>query len=347
MAAWPEHACYTFSFMRIFILMLALVLTLPASAQHQLFACVSNSKGYVVGAKLQPSGVFRKTDSGGWEHLGFNHPFTSALALSRVDGRTMYLAAGNGLIRLGIPGSQDRWKILTGSDVTELRDVTMDPHSAETIYFTHTRGIAVTHDSGAHWLSASGDLRHRYTESVRVDRDKSNVLLAATEAGLFRSEDAGTHWALAGAGGFETLRVEQSPSESCRWLATTELGGFFASSDCGKSFENVGGQVAVERSVYDLSWDTLHPHQVAAAGWGFGVAVSVDDGATWEFRNVGLPRQDVWSIAWDPDHAGRIYASVHEEGVYVSQDSGRSWKLDGLPGTAVSRFYFAASKGSR
>ena len=328
-------------------LILLLFSALSAFAQHQLYACVSNSKGYVVGAKLQPSGVFRKTAAGEWEHLGFNHPFTSALALSPLDSETMFLAAGNGVIQLGRPGSGDRWKILTGSDVTELRDITFDPHRAKTIYFTHTRGIAASNDSGVTWHDASGNLKHRYTESVRVDRDKSNVLLAATEAGLFRSEDAGTHWALAGAGGFETLRVEQSPADSCRWLATTELGGFFASTDCGKSFESIGGQVAVERSVYDLAWNTLHPHQAAAAGFSFGVAVSNDDGATWEFRNTGLPRADVWSVAWDPDHAGRLYASVHEEGVYVSQDSGKTWKLDGLPGTAVNRFYFASAKGSR
>ncbi len=311
----------------------------PAFGQHTLFACVSNAKGYVVGAKLAPSGVFRKGGAG-WEHLGFNHPFTAALAAPADGSDLLFLAAGNGLIRLSRAGAG--WRILTGSDVTELRDVAMDARRPDTVYFTHTRGIAASRDGGVTWRDATGDLKRRYVESVRVDRDHAGVLVAATEAGIFRSEDDGARWRLAGASGFQVLRVEQSPGDGCRWLATTELGGMFGSSDCGRSFESVAGQVAVDRTLYDLAWDGQHPHRVAAAGFAFGVAVSEDDGAHWEFRNAGLPRPDVWSLAWDPDHAGRLYASVHEEAVYVSEDAGKSWRVDGLPGSAVTRFLFAS-----
>lgn len=330
-------------FMRSLILFFAAVF--PAFAQHTLYACVTNAKGYVVGARLAPSGVFRKGAGGTWEHLGFNHPFTSALAAPPSQPGVMLLAAGNGLIQL--PGSDAPWRILTGSDVTELRDVALDAHRPNAIYFTHTRGIAASLDGGATWRDATGDLKHRYAESVRVDREHAGVLLAATEAGLFRSVDDGAHWKLAGASGFQALRVEQSPHDACRWLATTELGGLFASTDCGRSFESIAGQVAVDRSLYDLAWDALLPHRVAAAGFTFGVAVSDDDGAHWEFRNQGLPRADVWSVAWDPDHAGRLYASVHEEAVYVSEDAGKSWKVDGLPGSAVNRFLFAPAAVSK
>jgi len=53
------------------------------------------SKGYVVGGKLAPSGLFLKSDAGEWRHTGFNHPL-----LTPRDPFTLYVAAGNGLLRV-------------------------------------------------------------------------------------------------------------------------------------------------------------------------------------------------------------------------------------------------------
>ena len=52
------------------------------------------------------------------------------------------------------PSGGERWKILTGSDVTELLDVAVDRNDPGTIYFSHTAGIQVSHDRGATWQDA-------------------------------------------------------------------------------------------------------------------------------------------------------------------------------------------------
>jgi hypothetical protein len=51
----------------------------PKTARYTLYAAMVQSKGYVVGAKLPPSGIFVKSAAGGWGHAGFNHPFVSAV----------------------------------------------------------------------------------------------------------------------------------------------------------------------------------------------------------------------------------------------------------------------------
>jgi len=322
----------------MFRCLLFFVLAVPLCAEHTLFACVMNAATYVVGAKLPLSGVFRKLPSGTWQHVGFNHPFTSALTYDPVDPATLYLAAGNGLIRLANRGEQ--WRILTGSDVTELRDVTTDPHVPGSLYFAHTRGIPRSSDSGKTWHDASGDLKRRYAETVRVDREHLGVSLAGTESGVFRSEDRGGHWCLSGAAGFQVLRVEQSPQDSCFWLAATQQGGLFASHDCGHTFESTAGALALNRNLYEIAWDPHHRNRIAVAGFAFGIAISDDGGVTWTLHNNGLPSANVWCLAFDPGHPGRIYASVNEEAVYVSNDDGQTWKPDGLPGKAVRRLIF-------
>lgn len=309
------------------------LLALPAYAQYTLYTCGVAAKEYVVGAKLPPSGLFRK-DPGGWRHAGFNLPFLSALDFDPRDPSILYVAAGNGLIR--VTGGGQRWKILTGSDVTELLDVTLD---ADDLYFSHTAGIKVSHDRGATWQDASAGLRRKYTGAVRVDRRKRGVLIAGNEEGILRSEDGGNSWKPAGAAGYQVLRVEQSPHDPCNWLAATQGGGLFSSADCGASFES-NGNLAVGRNAYDIAFDPASKDRIAIAGFGVGIVVSDDRGKTWQPRNHGLATADAWSVAFDPARPGRIYASVHEDGVHVSDDNGQTWRKDGLPGSAIYRIKF-------
>jgi photosystem II stability/assembly factor-like uncharacterized protein len=318
-------------------MLVAAMLPLPVAAQYTLYTCMVTSKDYVVGARLPPSGIFLKSGTGGWRHAGFNHPFIKAVDYDPRDPGTVYIAAGNGLIR--VSGQGQRWKILTGNDVTELLDVAVDRNAPGTIYFTHTAGIRASHNGGATWSDVSAGLHRKYSEAIRVDTRKTGFLVAGNEEGIFRSEDGGKSWQPAGAAGYQVLHLEQSPHDSCYWLAATQGGGLFSSIDCGVTFESAGN-LAVGQNILDVAFDPVSRNHVAAAGWGIGVAVSEDAGRTWQFRNTGLPKTAVWSVVFDPVHRGRMYASVHEEALYVSQDYGRTWTKDGLEGSRVFRMKF-------
>src|SRR5262249_21500307 len=191
----------------------------------------------------------------------------------------------------------------------------------------------------ATWTDASAGLRRKYSEAIRVDSRKAGFLVAGNEEGVFRSEDAGKSWRVAGAAGYQVLHIEQSPHRPCYWLAATQGGGLFVSTDCGVTFES-NGNLAVGQNISDIAFDPASGDRIAVAGWGIGVAISEDLGKTWQFRNAGLPMTAVWSVAFDPANPGRMYASVHEEALYVSQDYGRTWARDGLEGSRVFRMKF-------
>jgi photosystem II stability/assembly factor-like uncharacterized protein len=314
------------------------LLPFPATGQqYTLYTCMVTSKGYVVGARLPPSGIFFKPEAGAWRHAGYNHPFINAVDYDPQDPGTLYVAAGNGLLRL--TGHGEHWKILTGSEVTELQDVAVDRNSPGTIYFSHTAGIRVTHDGGSTWSDASAGLHRKFTQAIHVDSRRAGFLVAGNEEGIFRSEDGGKLWKLAGASGYQVLRVEQSPHDPCFWLASAQGGGLFVSTDCGVTFES-NGNLGAGRNLADIAFDPGSPDRIAVAGWGVGVAVSEDRGRTWQFRNSSLPSTSVWSVVFDPTHPGRMYAGVHEEALFISQDYGRTWIKDGLEGSRVFRMRF-------
>jgi len=294
-------------------------------------------KDWVGGLPLKPSGLFVESPAGGFEQRGFNHPLVVGIDYDPRDPSTLYLAAGNGLIRASEGGR--RWKILTDHQVTELRDLSVDRNAPGTIYFAHVGGLHVTRDGGATFEPVHPLPRRRYTESVRVDRTRAGRLICGGESGLYLSEDGGRSWRLAGGAGFQIMHIQQSPHEADHWLAVTQLGGLLVSTDGGRTFEN-SGNVGVDRNLYDIAFDPTDPRRIALCGWGPGVVVSEDGGKTWEERNQGLPSRAVWSLAFDPDRPGRLVASVHEEALYVSEDAGRSWRRYGLEESVAFRIRF-------
>ncbi len=316
------------------ILILIMVFGAQVRAQPALYACANVTSQYVVGSKLALSGVFRRGGDGSWQHSGYNHPFIFALD---SDGASLFLAAGNGLIRVSKKAEQ--WTTLTGSDVTELRDLSIDRRAPGTIYFAHTRGVRITQDGGKTWRELGTGLHRKFTQAVRVDPEHPGAIVAGGEEGIFRSENEGKTWRLAGAAGFQILRIEVSPVDHCFWMAATQRGGAFASHDCGQTFENIGS-VGVGSNLYDIAFDPTTAGRVAVAGWGVGVLVSSDAGKTWQARNAGLPGTNVTSIAFDPVNKGRLYAAVYESAVYVSQEAGLAWSSAGLEGSHVNQLRF-------
>jgi photosystem II stability/assembly factor-like uncharacterized protein len=312
--------------MRSFLLVPALALAVHA--QPVLFATANFSSTYIVGGKVAPSGVFRRGPDGAWQHAGYNLPILTTLA---GDSNSVLIAGGNGLIR-AVHGGAD-WTLLTGSDVTELRDVLIDNDS---IYFTHTRGIRVSRDGGNTWTELASGLRRKFVETVRI---VNGALIAGTEDGIRRSDDGGKTWQLAGAAGQQILRLESSPDNRCVLLASTQGGGIFASTDCGRTFENAS-RLGVGHNIYDLAFDPAKPGRVAAGGFGPGVAVSTDNGKTWTSRNTGLPSTDVTAVVFDPAQAGRLFAAVHETGLFVSDDAGVTWRSDGMENSHITCLRF-------
>lgn len=301
----------------------------PAFAEQVLYACASSTKEYVVGAKLPLSGLFRRSGSGEWKHAGFNHPWV--LGIAALDPRTLLIAAGNGLIRATDEGA--KWTIVTGSDVTELRDVTV---SNGVIYFAHSAGIRASSDRGETWRELSGGLRRPYTESIRAVNGK---LVAGGESGVFQSGDSGKTWQLSGAAGFQIMRIAASPHDRCVLIASTQGGGLFQSNDCGKTFEAMG-RIGFGHNTYDVDFDPGTRGQVAAAIWGVGIAVSTDNGKSWSVRNAGLPGSEVSTVVFDPHKPGRLFTAVRQQGVFVSENAGLNWTKDGLGDTHVNILRF-------
>ncbi|KAA0230984.1 hypothetical protein EDS67_04555 [candidate division KSB1 bacterium] len=96
--------------------------------------------------------------------------------------------------------------------------------------------------------------------------------------------------------------------------------------------------------IYAVGIDPRNPKNMSAVGWGAGVMVSIDGGATWQDRSAGLPVRNCYETAFDVNQAGRLWVATFEEGVFYSDDFGRTWQDAGMHGAIVFDLVFLQTK---
>lgn len=310
------------------------------AAPHELYVCASVNDNYVIGSTyVTMSGLFRRGGDGQWQHVGFNDVGLMAVSFDPRDHRTFYTATLNGCVRTF--DGYDHLRVTTGWDVTEPRDVCVDPNAPDAVYLALPDGVVVTTNKGDTWERREHGLptRGKYTQTIEVDRTRAGRVLAGCEKGIFLTEDAGKNWRQVLATVDAVLDVQQSPHDPAQWFAVSQSAGAWRSADGGATWAQVGG-VPKAKAFYNVSFDATNPQRLVLGGYTYGVLTSEDGGRTWTERNAGLPAgHHVWRVAVDPDD-GRIYAAVRSDSIYVSADFGRTWKAAGLPGSQVAEFVF-------
>jgi len=171
------------------------------------------------------------------------------------------------------------------------------------------------------------DVHPRVTDVVALS---PSVYLAATSAGLLRTNDAGQTWRrpsvwLSG----PVAALAASRKQPGLMLAATDM-AFFRSRDGGETWTAVSrGLGADTHGLAVLPGDD----RVVFAATGAGLYRSSDQGQTWVRCASGIPFSDITGLATHPD--GRtLYASDFTwGGVFRSQDGGLTWErlpADGL-----------------
>lgn len=317
-------------------------LLLAASAQaaapaYDFIICANINRNYVVGSKITTlNGVYIRDDAGAWVHHGYNDTGITAVAFDPRDRNVVYTSLMNGLFRT-LDGGKT-WRMCNSWDMTEGRDVAVDPNAPDHVYLALTDGVAVSTDRAQTLLRKENGLpaRGKYTQAIKVDRTQAGRVLAACEIGIYLTEDGANNWRQVLPTQETVTDVQQSPHDPAVWLAATQSAGAFISRDRGLTWQNLPG-VPSDRALYNITFDVTNPQRFAIGSWAHGVLTSEDGGATWTARNAGLPEGHcVWRVGVDPE--GRLYASVVKETLYVSDDFGRTWRRDALEGSLVNSF---------
>jgi hypothetical protein len=315
----------TLSRMKLLSLLFLLLSITHADAQT-IYTVVLGNQKFVVGSSTLRSGLFASNDRGvTWRHLGPEN--LKAFSFDAVDsqqGKTMYIAAGNGVHRSVDSGRT--WKIVTDWRMTEVLDVRVDQGDPRWIYAATAFGFWRSSDGGETWSEPEGKLRGEYV--YRIDQlEWPGGIYASTDSGVFESIDYGQTWQHA----FDLPRPR----------------GFFQTGGASPIVASGEGPVLLDRTMsapistgggprmntYDIAYG--RDATIYAAGdngvWGFGSSLGMP---RWEDITGALPSRTIHALGYLPSH-DLLLAGTWGDGVYRRSHTG--WVPSGLEGSQVWR----------
>lgn len=162
-------------------------------------------------------------------------------------------------------------------------------------------------------------------------------ILAATRAGLIRSDDAAHTWAgtWRGIADPSVVAVTFAGSARAEWpaaFAATETGRLYRSDDGGASWAEVTAWAGLGVAAVLCPSPAFANDGILFVGTAQGIYRTLDGGATWESCNFGLFDLGVLCMACAPDFAASqlLWAGTAGGGLYRSRNQARAWREAGI-----------------
>lgn len=240
-----------------------------------------------------------------------------------AGGHTLLKAYPHALYRSSNDGRN--WMSIALPAATERgRIVAISAHGDRVIYLAGA-GFGVLHsaDGGKTWVAKNDGLPSDAVAALSTHAAQRDTLYAYVVGhGIYRSEDAGSHWRLMDAGPRESIRQlvhsNMAGSMQTGWLFAATAKGVARSMDCFCGWRDAG---ALGRAMAAIAYDPVQPKRVYAAAEG-SVFVSVDGGEHW--AQVQSPARTVITLAVSPK--GVLYAGGNNGEVFRSADHGITWR---------------------
>jgi photosystem II stability/assembly factor-like uncharacterized protein len=296
---------------------------LPTLASLSLAAGFGNTDEEAAGQRLMD-----------WAVTGPMGGDVRSLVIDPQDPRRLYFGTIDGQIYTSTDGGEF-WSRLNGFSRPGLLidNLIVDPRDSKTIYVAAHRhkepgGFFKTTDGGATWREAEqfkGEAIHSLTQAS----SNPNVLLAGTNRGIFRSQDAGDSWeqlptsTTPGLINVESLAVDPR-SDKVIYAGTWYLP--YKTTDGGQTWNITKTGIIDDSDIFAIEIDERNPDHVIMSACS-GIYETRNGGANWRKVN-GIPSQSrrTRAIMQNPAKPEVVYAGT-TEGFWLSANGGNDWKV--------------------
>jgi photosystem II stability/assembly factor-like uncharacterized protein len=221
--------------------------------------------------------------------------------------------------------SSAQWEKITGPFGGDVRDLIV---KAQYIFAsTWGGGVFRSADSGFTWEQCDSNISNYSIQNIVFDlAADSNYIYAASNTGVFKSDNNGMYW--------------QPPVNlyyPVNVIENTNAGVFAGTSSQGIYFSSDNGNTWTPRNngLNNLQILSLYSdgNRLFAGTYGDGLYVSIDSALTWTHLITGF--LNVNAVATS---GSNIYAALNFGGVMVSTDSGQNWNTysAGMNNTSIN-----------
>jgi len=269
-----------------------------------------------------------------WTSQGPQGGLIASLAIDPSTPSTLYAGttagAGDGVFKTTNAGTS--WAVMDDGLPSPAPVVTIivDPASPSTIYAgLDELGVYRSTDGGGSWSARSNGLSGRRVFALAID-SASGALYAGTDAGVFKSPDAGSTWTQTSLTAY-VEHLADDPTNRGTLYAGTPNTGMYKTTNGGTTWAAINSGIPLPTTVRSVAVAASAPATVYAGAETNGSSVfyrTSDGGGTWTATsNVGAE-----ALAVSPVDPLTVYAAVY--GILKSTDGGSTWtrSLSGTTG---------------
>jgi photosystem II stability/assembly factor-like uncharacterized protein len=213
-----------------------------------------------------------------WEPATLENADAMALALPPSDPQIMY-AAGHEVFFKSLDGSKSWESVSTNLPGLDIHGFTVNPEAGDRVY-AHVVGFGIfgSQDGGNNWTLLSANASPS-TFNLTVGENADTLNAAATQAGLWKSQDNGRTWkAVERLPGNGAVAIAYVPANKRLYVTTVgDLAGLYASDDNGQSWKALG----LNGTFLAIAISPLDPGHIIVVNDQGEVFASRDGGVSW------------------------------------------------------------------
>ena len=204
----------------------------------------------------------------------------------------------------------------------------------------HLYGTQITNDDNVFiWQPVTGWAGYGIISALAISPDyqRDRTLFAATDDGIFRSQDGGMNWESSTFGllDLDILCLACAPNygeSELLWAGSAE-GGLYRSRNGGRSWRDSGDGLPDSAVQCLLVSPTYAEDQTLFVGTeSDGIYLSTDGAATWQVLTSDLQSRNINSMMRSAD--GQWWVAGTDEGLFYSQSGGLQWREAQIVATA-------------
>ena len=233
-------------------------------------------------------------------------------------GTSAYVLTGSGVFVYS--DGERSWQTLTSIAVTDFAISSSTPRH---FYVAPRRGVITGVEGAVDWVPSNTGLPGATASDVDLAISEPSTAYAATDEGVFRTDDGGQNWASIYASSHSD-HVAVSPATPD--TAFISAGVLLRTSDRGRTWKQVTPRSAEVLAIAPSDPKTLY------AAFTSGMAKSTDGGDTWDGIGSGLDYNFYYysgpgasSIAVDPSNAMNALTGI-DSGIFKTTTGGAPWR---------------------
>ncbi len=218
-------------------------------------------------------------------------------------------------------------------ELTGFHSAAIDPRDVNTIYVGTWHLPWKTNDGGVNWRLAgmkdTGMVDDSDIFSIQIDDATPDCMWMSACSGIYRTTDASINWRKVQGIPFTARRTQviyQHPTRPEVIFAGT-IEGLWRSIEGGK--DKTWTRVTSRIVINAIAVHPFKPDRILIGTEDYGVLISYDGGATYEFSNPGFTNRQVRAVLADRAQKGRVYAGIVNDrangGLHISEDGGLTW----------------------